>query len=389
MARTRNRILMVSPRYPTPPLRGDQMRLYFLAMALTEFAEVRVVAFGPEGTAFVDGFSVRGVSRRFGSRVLGNARHPDPRLPAQTRLFLDRRMKRAVDEELRSGPDAIHISLARMGPYLPPASPGGPHRHVDLMDAISANLDTRAELEGPGVSHALRAESALLREYEGVLIRNADSSSVVSDADNAALEPSRCAVVPNGVDLGVFPFSEPTEGRSEIVFFGNLGYFHNVQAAQHIAKEILPLVRTEEPAATLRLVGARPASAVEKLGQIDGVTVTGEVPAIEPELRRSAAAVLPLLSGSGMKNKVLEAFASGVPVVSNRLGMQGIAGAVDGHHFLGGETATDLASAAIRLLRDADLRVRLSDNALDFVKSSYSWRDRALELMELYRLPSS
>jgi glycosyltransferase involved in cell wall biosynthesis len=245
-------------------------------------------------------------------------------------------------------------------------------------------MRTRAEQMNLPASVPFRLESRLLASYEARLAAAADSASLVSQADTRAPGLENVSVIPNGVDLDEFPFEEPRERPPELVFFGNLGYFHNVSAAELTAREVLPLVREAVPGASLRLVGARPAPAVTSLASLPGVTVTGEVPAMAPELHRAAVAVLPLQSGSGIKNKVLEAFASGTPVVSNALGVQGVEGAEPGTHYLVGETPAELAAAAVRLIEDGKLRLALARRGLELVQRSYSWRAQGLRLLELY-----
>src|ERR1700743_2398912 len=109
----------------------------------------------------------------------------------------------------------------------------------------------------------------------------------------------RAAVIPNGADVDAFPFSERSDQPPVLAFFGNLGYFHNVEPAVFLAQEVLPRVRRELPDAPLLLVAARPAAAVRRLAEIDGVTLRADVPAMAAALDDAALAVLPSLSGSG------------------------------------------------------------------------------------------
>ena len=139
-----------------------------------------------------------------------------------------------------------------------------------------------------------------------------------------------------------------------------------------------------EPGVRLRLVGARPAAAVRRLADLDGVELHPDVADMAAELHRAAVAVLPMFSGSGMKNKVLEAFCAGLPVVTNATGIAGIEGAEAGEHYLRAEGADELAAACVRLLREPEERSRLAANGLELARANYSWRSRADSLIELY-----
>jgi len=134
----------------------------------------------------------------------------------------------------------------------------------------------------------------------------------------------------------------------------------------------------------VRIVGVRPKAAVAQLRALDGVEVAGDVPDMATELERAAVSVLPVFSGSGLKNKVFEAFATGLPVVTNALGMQGVEGAAPGREYLAAEGARDIAAAAARLLEDPSERRRLASSARAVVEARYSWERQVEALLALY-----
>ncbi len=116
----------------------------------------------------------------------------------------------------------------------------------------------------------------------------------------------------------------------------------------------------------------------------DGVEVAPDVPSMLAELHRAAVAILPSSSGSGIKNKVLEAFAAGTPVVTNPAGIDGVVGAERGVHYLEADGPDALAEACAALLESADERVRLAAAARQLVEKDYSWDSRAEAMLELY-----
>lgn len=91
-----------------------------------------------------------------------------------------------------------------------------------------------------------------------------------------------------------------------------------------------------------------------------------------------------MFSGSGLKNKVLEAFAEGLPV-TNALGMQGVEGAAPGRGYLAAESARDMAAAAVRLLEDRSERRRLATSGRALIEARYSWERQVEALLALYR----
>jgi polysaccharide biosynthesis protein PslH len=378
-------VLFVCARSPAPPTRGDQVRAYHLARALSSRAEVRLLCFAGRDAAPVPGIGQRSVRRGALTTFAANLACPDPLLPMQVRLYLDRSMHAAVRAEIGSfQPDVLHLTLARMAPYRA-AAPRGLHVHLDFVDALSLNMASRGERSRFPASVAFALEARLMARYEGRAAAAVDSSSVVSERDRLASPGLAAAgVIPNGVALDELAYEPPANRGPHALFFGNLGYFHNVGPARFAALEVLPRLRSAAPEASLRIAGARPPAAVAELAERDGVEVAANVPSMSAELHRAAVAVLPSSSGSGIKNKVLEAFAAGTPVVTNAAGINGVVGARAGEHYLEAEGADALAAAAAGLLSSADERVRIAAAARALVEREYSWDSRADDLLELY-----
>src|SRR5690606_4514163 len=98
----------------------------------------------------------------------------------------------------------------------------------------------------------------------------------------------------------------------------------NLDGVTWFVNEIWPGVRARHPAARLTVIGSYPTRAVHALGETAGVTVLGYVPDLEPHLDRAAVAIAPLRFGAGMKGKVTDAMAAGLPVVTTTIGAQGL-----------------------------------------------------------------
>jgi polysaccharide biosynthesis protein PslH len=182
-------------------------------------------------------------------------------------------------------------------------------------------------------------------------------------------------VVPNGVEAGEPPSTPPAQ--DVLGFHGFFEATHNVAAATTLVRDVLPLVRAKVATVGVRLIGRRPPREVTSLAGSD-VVVRADVPAVRPELDQVAVYVAPMTSGSGMKNKVLEAMAAGRPVVTNPLGAAGIGA---GPGVIVCSSVPDMADAIVSLLRD---RPRLEAEGLAGrrrVEQDFSWAGgaRALE----------
>lgn len=378
------RVCCLVTRVPVPPWRGDQVRAFHHLRQLARRHDITccaLVAREPAAAvrAEVEALGVRLEIVRLGLAGAGPALAralAGDRRPLQVLLYDRTRARRRVAGLLAAGGfDVVHAQLVRTAPYLPP--PGGPPVVLDLIDALSANLARRARQERGPLGLVAAWEATRLARFERQLVARAERSLVVSAAERAALGGGdRVAVVANGVDLDAFPFRDGPRPPARLLFFGNLGYFPNVDAARWLATEIYPRVRAQVPAAELRLVGARPARAVRALARLPGVSLAAAVPAMAPEVAAATVAVVPMRAGTGLQNKVLEAMAVGTPVVAT----PSVAAALEvrpDEHLLVAADADALAAATVALLRDPARARTLSAAARTLVTRCYRWEDSA------------
>jgi glycosyltransferase involved in cell wall biosynthesis len=183
-----------------------------------------------------------------------------------------------------------------------------------------------------------------------------------------------CETIPAAVDLTAFPYT-PVEEREELsmIMLGNMAWAPNRDAAIWFTNEILPLVVREVPQAVCHLVGDNPP--LKHLpAPSANLRIEGRVETIRSFYDRMAIGLIPLRVGGGMRVKMVEMMACGMPIVSTALGAEGN-DATPGEHFLRADDAPGFASAIVRLLRDRAERARLSRSAYAFVSEHYSMRD--------------
>jgi sugar transferase (PEP-CTERM/EpsH1 system associated) len=376
------KVLFVTTRCPVPPWRGDQVRAYHHLRLLAARHAITCCILSwrrppREAAAAVAALGVRVevVPLGFGGMVpaLAGVVAGDPR-PLQVLLFARRRARSRLAALLAEPFDVVHAQLLRA---LADLAPGARPLVVDLIDALSANTARRAAVEGGLAAPVLAREAARLARAEHALVARGGPCLVVSARERAALGgAANVRVVPNGVDGAAFPYRPDGRPAARLVFAGNLGYFPNVDAAAWLARDVLPRVRAAVPAAELRLVGARPARRVRQLARLPGVSLAAAVPDVAPELAAASLAVIPLRAGSGLQNKVLEALATGTPVVATPRATEGLEVRA-GEHLLVAEDAAGLADAAIALLRDAGRARALAHAGRRLVERRYRWEDSA------------
>lgn len=182
-------------------------------------------------------------------------------------------------------------------------------------------------------------------------------------------------IIPNGVDLELFPYRSADPGGQQLIFVGAMDLDHNVDAAMFFATKVFPGLKERYPEATFSIVGSRPIAKIQALAEIPGIVVTGRVPSVVDYLYDSAVCVVPLRTGFGIKNKTLEAMAAGVPVVGSDRGLEGLA--VDGAdgplRALRANQPQEYVEAIGRLFADAELRSQLSQRGRELVETTYTW----------------
>jgi glycosyltransferase involved in cell wall biosynthesis len=147
-------------------------------------------------------------------------------------------------------------------------------------------------------------------------------------------------------------------------------------------EQIWPVLRSRRPNVKLLIIGADPSPEMRKLGDLPGVTVTGSVPDVRPFVRQSAVMVAPLNIARGTQNKILEAMAMGVPVVTSRVA----AGGVDAEsvkHFLVADTCEEYSAAILRILDDPAERQRLAVAGRQRMLSNHAWPHSMARLDEI------
>jgi polysaccharide biosynthesis protein PslH len=174
------------------------------------------------------------------------------------------------------------------------------------------------------------------------------------------------------VDTGYFsPSVKPYDART-ISFVGRMDYYPNQECMFNFCANILPLVQRRRPQTKLKIVGADPSPAVRRLGDLPGVTVTGSVPDVRPHVRESGLMVAPLNIARGTQNKILEAMAMGVPVVTSPLGAAGV-DAVAGEHLLVARSPAEYADAILRILDQPEEHERLARAGRQRMLTHHSW----------------
>jgi glycosyltransferase involved in cell wall biosynthesis len=291
-------------------------------------------------------------------------------------------------EVLKSRPfDSVQIAGTQLMAYLSVIreSPGSPSIVVDWHNIESELLWRYAITSGSWIKQAAARQTAkLLERVEVGLLETCGTHTVTSERERKNLL-ARCPganihVISNGVDVGYYSatkiaeFCRPAvqcDPRRTILFVGSMDYHANIDAVMWFARTAWPEIARNHPDLQFTIVGRDPAPEVRALAS-DRIRVTGTVDDVRAFYACAVAAVVPIRSCSGTRLKILEAMASGVPIVSTRLGAEGIE-AEDNVHLLLADNGQELAAAVDRVVSSAETRVRLSRAAREMVCRVYDW----------------
>ena len=273
--------------------------------------------------------------------------------------------------------DVVQIEGLEMMPFMPYARAGADRAGV-IYDAHNAEMSLQrsifqVELRDPtrwlGGLYSL-SQWSKLGTYERVMMNETNMVMAVSEADAAKLKGRHVTpeIVPNGVDTSHIPFRQTSPATQQILFVGPLDYRPNADAVRWLVRAVWPKVLAKMPGARLRLVGR----GTERVSG-PNVDALGYVDDASEEFGRADVLVAPIRMGAGVRLKVLEAMAAGVPVVSTPLGLSGVA-ADHERHALVATSAAELADGAVRILQDSALARHLSAEARHLVEARYDWK---------------
>nr|WP_314542792.1 TIGR03087 family PEP-CTERM/XrtA system glycosyltransferase [uncultured Massilia sp.] len=383
-------LLLLIHRIPYPPNKGDKIRSYHLLKHLARHYRVHLATFvdDPDDWQYVPHVEALCASSHFAGMkpLLARVKSLSALLKNRSlslEYYRDAGMARWVRDTVAAHKiDRVLVFSSAMAQYADPYR--GARRVVDFCDVDSDKWRQYADKKSFPMSWLYRYEADQLLRYERQVARDYDASLFVSapEADLfRQLAPESTAKIGhfnNGVDTDYFSpeqsYASPyAAGERALVFTGAMDYWPNVDAVQWFAHEVFPQLRARFADARFYIVGARPAQAVQDLGKLPGVVVTGTVPDVRPYIAHAAVAVAPLRIARGIQNKVLEAMAMATAVVVSPQALEGIE-AEPGSELVLAEDANAFVDAVSGLLTgQQDAAAAIGRAARAKVQRRYSW----------------
>ncbi len=397
------RILFLTPQFPDPPHKGTTLRNYNLITGLAAQHEIDLLSFAETTPAMSAlGQLCRRVTtvsiphRPNWRRALDTvvSPWPDMGLRLWSRSFQQQLAKWMHDGRY----DVLQVEGLELARYiLTLARPAGTREHLPLIvfdDHNAEYLLQQRMAEAEIAAHGWNAGAVYssvqwrkLHRFERRVCGCADRVVCVSMADAAAirqLDPaSRICVIPNGVDTifyqreKVVPLALPPP---VLVFTGTMDFRPNVDAVLWFSQEVLPLIKQQQPAVRVYIVGQRPHARLDGLRADPAITITGAVDDTRPYIAAATVYLVPLRMGGGTRLKVLEALSLQAPVVSTTLGAEGF-GLKNGQELVLADEPAEFARAIVELIQDRGRAQALGAAGRAFAVQHYDWR-RIVPLFE-------
>jgi glycosyltransferase involved in cell wall biosynthesis len=378
-------VLVLDEEIPYPLDSGKRIRTFNLLERLARRHSITLLCYGGEanpGRTALESAGIRvelveplAVERgvRLYLRLFANLFSP---YPFSVVKHYTLRFQRAFEDlRAREKWDLIQCEWTPYARFIPD------HLNIPLM--ISAH-NVESQIWARRANHSshpveklfFRTQQWKMRWFERRALRRAAGSTAVTEDDARTMREWRIpnvTVVPNGVDLDFYGQPSEPEGANEILALASLDWFPNVDSLRYFHAEIFPLIRKQQPAAMLRIVGRRPAESLRReFSGISGIDFIGEVENVRPYLDRAAVVVVPLRIGGGSRLKILEALAAGKAVVSTAVGAEGLNLAA-GEDLVVADSPAAFARSVCELLGSREARVRLGGSGRRRVRENYGW----------------
>lgn len=377
------KILYVCHRFPFPPKRGGKIRPFNMIRHLTQSGhEVTVCSLARSADEAVE---AQGIAQHCASFEMGHVKEPVQmarmivRLPVVTPssmgYFYSAELNQRIQKLLKNQHwDLIFVHCSSVAQYVEDVT--DVPKILDFGDMDSQKWIEYGNYKSFPLSLGYRFEGAKMLAAEKRLTRHFDLCTATTRAEWETLISYGQKVdtdwFPNGVDADFFCPTADAYDAQTISFIGRMDYYPNQECMTRFCRETWPLLKLRKPNLKLLIVGADPSPEMIKLGQLPGVTVTGSVPDVRPYIRGSALMVAPLNIARGTQNKILEAMAMGVPVVTSTIA----AGGVDAEsvtHFLVADSPLDYAQAILSIIDNPGERDRLAKSGRERMLSHHAW----------------
>ncbi len=383
------KILIIVSRFPYPLEKGDKLRAYHQIKELAKEFNITLFSLSDKPVKAEH----REIVEETCSELYIHQLKPLTRffnlvkalfssLPIQTGYFFSQKAKNKIKSLIKeSNYKHIYCQLIRTSEYV--KNIHDMPKTLDYMDALSAGILRRVDRQPFYKKWLFKIEANRLLKYEQSIFDFFEHRTIISDQDRQLIahpDKDKILCVPNGIDKSFFENIERPE-KFDFVFVGNMSYPPNVDAVAYIVNEILPEFKNS----TLLISGAKPNSYVVKMANANSkVELTGWVDDIRKSYVNGKIFLAPMMIGTGMQNKLLEAMALKTPCITTDLANNAIQANPDSQILVGNSKQEILYKIEL-LLNNPELREKIAIGGHNYVRDNFSWSKSTEELIDLIK----
>lgn len=387
-------LLYLCQRLPFPPNKGEKIRTFHQITHLRERGHEVTVCAPCENASdriqahqFSDRYGVKVFLKFLGNRPVRYFRGLLTRKPLSVAHFHAAPLQNEVDRLLESS-NYSHIvcSSSSMAEYVFTSralkrAQQQPRIAMDFMDLDSDKWRQYAAGSSPlsPMKAVYAREARLLARYEAAIYREFDLSLFISEDEVEQFRRVICNheklhSIGNGIDCEAFPPSPKMAcGKPPtLLFTGVMDYRPNIDAVLWFHSSVWPRLTERMPGVKLVIAGMNPVDDIRELASDAGITVTGFIEDILPCFHQADIFIAPIRIARGVQNKVLQAFACKLPVVSTPTAASGI-DCTPNRHLLLAQTAEQFLAQIAKLVEDEERYAALGREALDLIRNRYTW----------------
>jgi glycosyltransferase involved in cell wall biosynthesis len=380
------KLVVIVSRFPYPLEKGDKLRAFYQIKELSKDFRISLIAISKQKVPtdsieklnkYCESINIIKISNwtifwNLSLCIVNNK-------PFQVGYFYSFKGHLKIKQLLNHiEPNYIYCQLIRASEYV--KNYHKCPKTIDYMDALSMGIERRIS-KAPWYSKWLfKSEARRLRIYERSIFDYFETKTIISEQDKEYIshpQKSKIVCIANGIDSSFFEEQNHT-AEFDLVFVGNLSYAPNIEAVDYIANQLLP----KNIKLTCLISGASARSSVQKTcNSNQQITLQGWVTDIRTTYCRGRIFIAPMMIGTGMQNKLLEAMALGVPCITTSLANNAIK-AIHRESIYVANTVIEFQEAIEILTTNNELYQRIAQQGKEFVLKNYNWEKATSVLKE-------
>ncbi len=385
------KVAVVLTRIPFPLMKGDKLRAYYQIKELAKQHEVYLFCLNYKDeeekakeellkyckTIHIEKLNLFSSLLRVCFSVFSF-------LPFQTAYYNSPKAKKHFKSFVeKNNIELCYFQFVRLAPF---AKKIKRKKVLDFQDTLSMNMKRRADNSGLLQRVLFSIEAKRLARYESKMFEVFDALTIITDADRKLLKSPRkeeVHIIPNGVAESYFTYPQPKEKPYDILFSGAMSYAPNIDAAEYLIKEIMPLVWEKKPNVKIAIAGGGAPISLQKEAN-ERIIMPGWVDDMKEYYSQTKIFIAPMRIGTGLQNKLLEAMAMNVACITSPLANQALK-AKDKEEILIADNAKAYADCIIDLLDNEQLSSKIANAGKDYVFNEYSWENSCEKLSNIFK----